>query len=217
MKLLIMCEGPNEKKIVDLLLDHDCLKHGIDDLLDLQIFHARQIATSPQVRIALNLYPEEVTVIRIGDTQTDKLKIPDEYKDKIVEVQKYCTKPELEILLIISENLLKEYEKQKTYDSPKEFAKARIKVGKRKYDNSTQFYSEYYGSNIQGLVNSIKEYQRVHEKGLFANHTMRQLLDELDVIECYEAPGNALVVGEVLKKQEQLYIALGVTPLLAKA
>ena len=46
---------------------------------------------------------------------------------------------------------------------------------------------------------------------------MRQLLDELDVIECYESPGNALVVGEVLKKQAQLYSALGVTPLPAKA
>ena len=55
------------------------------------------------------------------------------------------------------------------------------------------------------------------KKGLFANYTMRQLLDELDVIECYEAPGTALIVGEVLKKQEQLYSDLGVTPLPAKA
>ena len=46
---------------------------------------------------------------------------------------------------------------------------------------------------------------------------MRQLLDDLDVIECYEAPGTALTVGEVLKKQEQLYSDLGVTPLPAKA
>ena len=45
---------------------------------------------------------------------------------------------------------------------------------------------------------------------------MRQLLDELDVIEYYEAPGKALTVGEVLKKQEQLYIGLGVKPFPAK-
>ena len=57
----------------------------------------------------------------------------------------------------------------------------------------------------------------MQEKGLFANYTMRQLLDELDVIECYEAPGSALTVGEVLKKQEQIYNDLGVTPLTAKA
>ena len=47
-------------------------------------------------------------------------------------------------------------------------------------------------------------------------HTMRSLLDELDVIECFEVPGNALAVGEVLKKQEELYKSLGVEPLPAK-
>jgi len=71
-----------------------------------------------------------------------------------------------------------------------------------------EFVALIYLSYIKG---------KMQEKGLFANYTMRQLLDELDVIECYEAPGNALVVGEVLKKQELLYSALGVTPLPAKA
>ena len=69
-----------------------------------------------------------------------------------------------------------------------------------------EFIALIYLSYIKG---------KMQEKGLFANYTMRQLLDELDVIECYEAPGSAL--GEVLKKQEQLYTALGVTPLPTKA
>jgi hypothetical protein len=30
-------------------------------------------------------------------------------------------------------------------------------------------------------------------------------LDELDVIESYEAPGSDVIVGEVLKKQSELY------------
>lgn len=71
-----------------------------------------------------------------------------------------------------------------------------------------EFVALIYLSYIKG---------KMQEKGLFANYTMRQLLDELDVIECYEAPGNALIVGEVLKKQEQLYNDLEVTPLTAKA
>ena len=71
-----------------------------------------------------------------------------------------------------------------------------------------EFVALIYLSYIKG---------KMQEKGLFANYTMRQLLDELDVIECYEAPGTALTVGEVLKKQEQLYSDLGVTPLPAKA
>ncbi len=71
-----------------------------------------------------------------------------------------------------------------------------------------EFVALIYLSYIKG---------KMQEKGLFANYTMRQLLDELDVIECYEAPGNALTVGEVLKKQEQLYSDLDVTPLMAKS
>lgn len=49
---------------------------------------------------------------------------------------------------------------------------------------------------------------KMQENGLFANYTMRRFLDELDVIECCEAPGYSLTVGEVLKKQEQLYVEL---------
>ena len=50
----------------------------------------------------------------------------------------------------------------------------------------------------------------------FYNYTIHELLDELDVIECFTEPGKAEILGEVLKKQEQIYRALGVTPLLAK-
>lgn len=71
-----------------------------------------------------------------------------------------------------------------------------------------EFIALIYLSYIKG---------KMQENGLFANYTMRQLLDELDVIECYEAPGYSLIVGEVLKKQEQLYVDLGVEPLTAKA
>ncbi len=41
------------------------------------------------------------------------------------------------------------------------------------------------------------------------------LLDELDVIECFMEPGEAPIQGEVLMKQEQIYQDLEVTPLLA--
>ena len=56
---------------------------------------------------------------------------------------------------------------------------------------------------------------KMEEAGLFSRYTMHELLDELDVFECFTEPGKAPIQGEVLKKQEQLYIDLGVTPLLA--
>ena len=61
--------------------------------------------------------------MRIGDVQNENLKIPTDYREKITAVEKYCTKPEIEMLLIIAEGLVKEFEKTKSTVSPKDFAK----------------------------------------------------------------------------------------------
>lgn len=176
MKYLIMCEGPNELEIINLLLDHDCLKFTRDDLLGLEAYHARQIKSSSIVQIALNLYPGKVEVLRIGDTLNEKLKIPKDYTDKILSVKKYCTKPELEMLLIISEGLVKKYDKVKSREKAKIFTKKYVKCGRRSYKNDTSFYTEYYGSDIHKLIRSIKEYRHIrasHEKD---EHYLEELL-----------------------------------------
>lgn len=161
MKRLIMCEGPNELEIMRILIKNDKLIFGEDDLIGLTPYHARQLSNA-QVRTELNIYPgHDILVMRVGDVQNEVFRIPDDYKEKIFEVKKYCTKPELEILLIISEGLMSEFDKAKSKVSPKEFAKNHIKCGRRKYDNSTQFYTDYYGSNPDKLVKAIKEYKRI--------------------------------------------------------
>lgn len=57
--------------------------------------------------------------------------------------------------------------------------------------------------------------KKMEDEELFSKYTMQELLDELDVIECFQQPGMAPIPGEVLKKQEELYRKLGVTPLPA--
>ena len=162
MKRLIMCEGPNELKIMNILLENNALIFMEDDLLGLGPYHARQIKSNPQVRTVLNLYPEnDVLVMRVGDKQKDKLMIPADYKEKITGIEKYCTLPELEMLLIISEGLVKEYEKVKSRIDPKDFAKANIVYNKKRYDNSTQFYEDYYGNDCEKLIVAIREYKRI--------------------------------------------------------
>lgn len=51
---------------------------------------------------------------------------------------------------------------------------------------------------------------KMKETGLYKNHTMQQLLDQLDVIECFEDAGHSLRIGEILNKQIQIYETLGV-------
>ena len=54
--------------------------------------------------------------------------------------------------------------------------------------------------------------KQMQDNNLFKDYTMQQVLDKLDIIECFENPGDKLRVGEVLSKQNQLYLDLGVTP-----
>ena len=135
MKYLIMCEGPNELEIIRMLLEDDKLIFMKDDLLNLVPYHARQISSNPTVKAALNLYHGEVQVLRIGD-----------------------------MLLIISEGLNSDFEKEKSKKSPKSFSKENVIYNGRRYDNSTVFYRDYYGERIDLLVDTIKRYKQLKGK-----------------------------------------------------
>lgn len=50
------------------------------------------------------------------------------------------------------------------------------------------------------------------ETNLYKMYTMQQLLDTLDVIECFENKSHALRIGELLNKQAAIYETLGVAP-----
>jgi transposase len=60
------------------------------------------------------------------------------------------------------------------------------------------------------LLSYLKK--QMQEKNLWKHYTMSGVLDKLDVIECFERPGKALLVGELLEKQRQLYLDLCVAP-----
>ena len=164
MKYLIMCEGPNELAIINILLENDLLVYTEDDLLGAVPYFARQIDSSPVVHSALTEYPyNDVAIIRVGDKQTEELRIPEYFREKISGgICKYCNLPELEVLLIISEGLWNEYIKVKSKEKPKQFAKKNIKFNRQKYDNSSSFYYSYYGDSPEKLVAAIKEYKQKH-------------------------------------------------------
>ena len=94
MRYLIMCEGTNEEKLVELLLDNNKLKINRNELIGLKPYNIRQL-NNPTIINELIRYGERVIVYRIGDTQKDKLKIPIILKNIISskDIYKYCTKP----------------------------------------------------------------------------------------------------------------------------
>ena len=54
--------------------------------------------------------------------------------------------------------------------------------------------------------------KQMSDQCLYKKYTIQELLDELDIIECLEQPGNNIRIGEMTKNQEELYHKLGVKP-----
>jgi hypothetical protein len=64
-----------------------------------------------------------------------------------------------------------------------------------------QFVALMYLSYITAAMN---------ERGIFKDYTVQEVLDDLDVIECFEQPGHAAHIGGITKKQKTIYTSLRV-------
>lgn len=53
---------------------------------------------------------------------------------------------------------------------------------------------------------------KMQAEKLFSQHTLQEILDDLDIIECFEVTGQQLQIGETTQRQLDLYTKLGVTP-----
>ena len=158
MKYMILLEGTSEKALVDLIIENKLFKIHLEDMIDERPFLNRQIDGSLLVMIRQLPSDEKISIIRIGDKMTDKLKIPNDIKKKVSCVEKYATLPEFEILLIINEGLYREYDKVKSKKKPKIFAKEKIKFNGKKYNNTYKWINSYFSNvDIKKLLLTYKQ------------------------------------------------------------
>ena len=54
--------------------------------------------------------------------------------------------------------------------------------------------------------------KKMQNNDLFKKYTIQSLLDELDIIECFEYTGKKLRTGEITKRQIELYEKIGISP-----
>lgn len=168
MRILLMCEGPNEEAVMNILLDSQALIFNKSDLIGIKPYHIRNL-NHPIIRQELKLYGKPVKIYRIGDTQNDSFSIPEELKGIVLKknIYRFCTKPEIEMLLILNESLEKKFEKVKSTMKAKDFAKQNVIYNGHRYNQSTEFFYEYFGGkNVKKLISSIKRYRsyKKHKK-----------------------------------------------------
>lgn len=168
MSYLVIVEGPTEYVFFNLLIDKNLLIISRKDLLQREIFTRSRVKHS-MVSMISQLPPmDSVEILRIGDTMVENFRIPKGIENRIESIKKYCTKPEFEILLIIEKDLLDEYERVKSRQKPKDFAKTHIEHNKKKYDNNTKWLKAYFETwEDDKFIEILTKYKKKkkHKKG----------------------------------------------------
>ena len=162
-----ICEGGAEKTIIELLLDSNSLIFSYDDLLEGEILRCRK-ARDFETQYLRKYFNEKVTVLRILDSRGERFALSKAYAHK-VDVINVVTAPEIEMLVILSENKYKEFKGSNL--KPSEYCKSFLG-----YSNVKRpVFIEAYFKDLDKLITAIKRYKKVSK----INHGEYALADLL--------------------------------------
>lgn len=162
-----ICEGGAEKTIIELLLDSNSLIFSYDDLLEGEILRCRK-ARDFETQYLRKHFNEKVTVLRILDSRRERFALSKAYAHK-VDVINVVTAPEIEMLVILSENKYKEFKGSNL--KPSEYCKSFLG-----YSNVKRpVFIEAYFKDLDKLITAIKRYKKVSK----INHGEYALADLL--------------------------------------
>jgi hypothetical protein len=159
-----ICEGAAEQAIMELLLDNGRLIFTREQLLEEKLIRTRG-ARSFEREFLRKGFEKKITVLRILDSRKANFKLSKAYEHKI-RVINIITAPEIEMLIILNENKYQEFKNSNI--KPSKFCKTKLKISNVK---NYHFVKSYF-SNVDQLVECIREYKRVSqnrkgEHGLF--------------------------------------------------
>ena len=95
---------------------------------------------------------------------------------------------------------------EKAFGNIKDRLNMRCLLAKSEKDLDGKIFAEFIALILISHLD-----HKMKETDLYNSYTMQQLLDKLDVLECFEDEHHALRIGELLSKQAEIYDALGVT------
>lgn len=151
-KYAVIAEGAAEKAVIDILFDNEKLIFKREEILEGEVLTSRSASNFAEQYLSFK-FEGKITVYRILDSRKENFKIPKEYEDKFENIN-VITRPEIEILVIIAENLYDKYKKSK--EKPSVFIAKHVKTFNKSYD----FYKMYF-NDVEVLVKCIVEYNRI--------------------------------------------------------
>lgn len=153
-----ICEGGAETAIMDILLDSDLLVFKREQLLDERVL-PRSSVSDFQKRYLRQEYDQKLYIVRVIDSRSEQFNLKEPYRCQVEEIISVITAPEIEILLIVSEEKYDDFCRS-GIDKPSDYCKTLFKNKKIK---SREFISDYF-KNSRHLVEAIKEYHGLHKQ-----------------------------------------------------
>lgn len=152
-----ICEGGAETTIMDILLNNHLLVFEREQMINESIIPRTSVKEFER-RYLRAEYDQKILILRVIDSRSEKFNLSKAYRCQ-VEVISVITAPEIEILIIASKGKYNDFCKSK-FKKPSEYCKSMLGI---KNVKSPKFIEEYF-EDPQFLVESIKEYNRLHKK-----------------------------------------------------
>lgn len=151
-----MCEGGAETAIMDILLDNNLLLFNRSQLIDERVIPRISVRNFEREYLRKE-YDQKIIILRVIDSRVEKFCLNKPYRCQ-VEVIDIITAPEIEMLIIVSKKKYDDYCKS-NIRKPSEYCKNVLGIKNVK----KQEYVRSYFNDPLFLVDSIKEYHRVHK------------------------------------------------------
>lgn len=154
-----ICEGSSEKAIMEILLENDKLIFTIDDVIDktqpILGSYYRKAKYFENDHLGKDFDDKPIVIYYIHDSKKENYRLNKKY-DKFVKYRSCLTRPEIEILYIISVNKYDNYKNKFHMMKPSEYVKLKLKITNVK---QYKFIKEYF-SNVDLLVDCLKKYKK---------------------------------------------------------
>ncbi|MFN2927087.1 hypothetical protein ACKX2L_09180 [Lachnospiraceae bacterium YH-ros2228] len=152
-----MCEGGAEIAIMDILLDNRLLIFKREQLLEERLI-PRISAKDFEKRYLRVAYGQKIVILRVIDSRSEKFNLSKAYQCQ-VDLINVITAPEIEMLIIASENKLESFS-HSDLKKPSEYCKIVLKM---KNVKQPSFVKNYF-HNPEDLINGIQKYHQLHRQ-----------------------------------------------------
>lgn len=151
-----ICEGGAETAIMDILLDNDLLIFTREQMIEESVLPRIKVKEFER-RYLRMAYDQKIIILRVIDSRREQFNLSKAYRCQ-VDVINVITAPEIEILVIASKKKYDEYCRSGL--KPSDYCKSVLGI---KDVKSTDYIKEYF-EDSDFLIDSIKEYHRVHKQ-----------------------------------------------------